>query len=164
MAKNQYEHLITYQTPEFPAHPTGSFPGTEMFVVDDRIIRGAPRLMVAWFTGPWDKKIVYKPHAHSADEYCMFLGSNPDNPRDLGGEVEFWIKDEKYILTKSCAIYIPKMLQHAPMWPKKVNNPRYPILFVGAVAGIDKSYYSNDPKWKDWADPFTGPDVGVIDW
>ena len=50
-------------------------------------------------------------HRHKFDECFLFLGSNPENVDDLGGEVEFWLGEgdeaEKYMLTESTAIYIP---------------------------------------------------------
>ena len=61
MATREYEKYIVYETPLNPIHPPDSFPGTEMFVVQDQIIRGATRFMVAWFTGPWPQSAVYKP-------------------------------------------------------------------------------------------------------
>ena len=63
------------------------------------------------------------PHSHNTDEALAFFGTNPDNWRDLGGEVEFWIEDERYILTESSVIYIPKGVKHCPLWIKKVVRP-----------------------------------------
>jgi len=57
------------------------------------------------------------------------------NPNDLGGEVEFWLENEKYILTKSCLIFVPKGLKHCPLWVIKVDRP---ILFF--AAGIEGRY------------------------
>ncbi len=55
------------------------------------------------------------------------IGSDPENPRDLGGEVEFWLEDEKYMLTKSCLIFVPKGLRHCPLRVVKADRP---ILFL----------------------------------
>ena len=163
MPRSELEKLIVYESPPNPFHPPGSYPGQEMFVLNDMVIKGSPRFMVAWFTGPWDKSRIYKPHCHSCDEVIMFLGSDPQNPRDLGGEIEYWIQDEKFLITKSCILYMPKMVVHAPMWPKRVDDPKKPILFVGSVAGTDISYYSRNPKFRDFADPPAGSEVGWID-
>jgi hypothetical protein len=90
----------------------------------------------------------------------MFLGSDPDDPRNLGGEVEFWMEDDQYLLTKSCIIHVPAMVQHAPMIPKRVDDPKKPILFTGIVPTTkadDVMYYSRDPKWSKYRDP-------IMDW
>lgn len=138
-----------------------AFPGTELFVMTKRQVAGAGRTMCAWFTGPWPKKDIYKPHAHSCGETLIFVSNYGDDVRDLGGEIEFWIENEKYSITRSCSIYIPPMLKHAPMWPKKVTRP---ILFIGVLASPEEiSYYSRDPKFKDYADPPAGDIINWID-
>jgi hypothetical protein len=62
-------------------------------------------------------------HAHEWDEIIGFFGSNPDDFHDLGGQIEFWLDDEQYILTKSCIIFIPKGLKHAPLIFRQVDHP-----------------------------------------
>lgn len=159
MAKPEYDKLIVYETPPNPFHAPGSYAGYEMFAVNKELVKGASRLNCAWFTGPWPESEAYKPHSHNCDEALLFLGSNPNNPRDLGGEIEFWFEDEKYLFTKSCAIYIPKMLQHAPMFPRRVDRP---ILFVNVIIGTnDITYYSRDPKWSRFKDP---PQLARVAW
>ena len=64
-----------------------------------------------------------KPHCHKGNEIVGFLGSNPDDPSDLGGEVEMWIDGEKHILTKSTYIYIPAGVKHVPLYINRVDRP-----------------------------------------
>ena len=74
------------------------------------------------------------PHSHDCGEIIGLIGSRRDNPRDLGGEVEFWMEDEKYVLNKSCLIYIPKGVRHCPLTVTKVDKP----LFFLAVSLTNK--------------------------
>jgi hypothetical protein len=160
MATKKHEKLFVYQSPPNPFHPPESFPGTELFVMDKRAVPGAGRTMCAWFTGPWTKEMVYKPHAHSCGETLLFVGCDAST-RDLGGEIEFWIEDEQYTITKSCTVYLPPMLKHAPMWPKKITKP---VLFVGVLASEEEiSYYSRNPKFKDYANPPAADKINWID-
>jgi hypothetical protein len=62
-------------------------------------------------------------HVHDFDEVVGFLGGNPDDPQDLGGEVEFWMEDEKYILNKSCLIFVPGGVRHCPLQVTRVDRP-----------------------------------------
>jgi len=62
-------------------------------------------------------------HAHDFDEIIGFAGSNRNHPRDLGGEIEFWLDGEPYTLTKSCYIFIPKGIQHCPVVLKRIDTP-----------------------------------------
>ncbi len=55
------------------------------------------------------------PHAHPFIEIFSYMGTNVDDPSDLGAEIEFWLEDEKFILTKSFMIYIPANMEHCPL-------------------------------------------------
>jgi hypothetical protein len=75
------------------------------------------------------------------DHLFCFLGTNPDNPADLGGEVEFWLGEgkelDKVIVNTPSSIYVPEGLAMFPMLWRKVKRPI--IMCVVASAGIDKS-------------------------
>lgn len=62
-------------------------------------------------------------HTHDCDEIIGFFGSNPEDPYTLGGEIEFWLEDEKHILTKSCLIFVPKGMKHCPLIVRRVDRP-----------------------------------------
>ena len=64
-----------------------------------------------------------KPHSHEGNEILGFLGSNPDDPSDLGGEVEIFIEGEQHILTKSTYIYLPAGVKHVPLYINRVDRP-----------------------------------------
>jgi hypothetical protein len=66
-------------------------------------------------------------HSHDFDEIIGFFGNQPNNYRDLGGEIEFWLEDEEYSLTKSCVIFCPRGMKHLPLRFKRVDSP---ILFL----------------------------------
>ena len=62
-------------------------------------------------------------HAHDYDETLGFFGTDFADPYDLGGEIEFWIEDEKFLLTRSCLIFIPKGTYHCPLVIHRVDRP-----------------------------------------
>ena len=66
---------------------------------------------------------VGKPHSHSFPEILGFYGSNPEDPYDLGGEVELYLDGEQHILTKSCIVFIPPNLPHCPLIINRVDRP-----------------------------------------
>ncbi|NMA23791.1 MAG: hypothetical protein GX938_09840 [Spirochaetales bacterium] len=74
------------------------------------------------------------PHFHDCDEVFLFVGTDPQDYRDLGGEVEFWIgkgeEAEKYVFTEPTSIFIPKGLVHLPVYFRNVRKPFFmvPIL------------------------------------
>ncbi|MEM2104466.1 MAG: hypothetical protein QW717_06215 [Candidatus Bathyarchaeia archaeon] len=72
------------------------------------------------------------PMYHTADEIFLFFGTDPDNPTDLGGEVEFWLGQgedaEKYVFNKPTCIYVPAGLIHGPIVFRNVRRPFVEIL------------------------------------
>jgi mannose-6-phosphate isomerase-like protein (cupin superfamily) len=65
-------------------------------------------------------------HAHPYDEKYLFLGTNPDDPDDLGGEVECWLGEgkeaEKFIINKASCVVVPAGLVHNPIAFRKVDR------------------------------------------
>jgi len=71
-------------------------------------------------------------HNHPFPQYLCFLGGNPNNLLDLGGEVELTLSEdgvhmEKHIITTSSTVYIPSGLYHCPLTFTRVDKP---MIFV----------------------------------
>jgi hypothetical protein len=64
-----------------------------------------------------------QPHTHDFTEVLTYFGTNLDDPSDLGGEIEFWLEDEQFMLTKSFMIYIPAGMVHCPMKIHRLDRP-----------------------------------------
>ena len=94
---------------------------TRVLWLDNKVIEGAMYATCAWYWKASDEGP--PPHVHDFDELIALFGSDLQNPHDLGGEVEFWLEDEKYLLTKSCLIFAPKGLKHCPLRVKRVDRP-----------------------------------------
>lgn len=67
------------------------------------------------------------PHKHDCDELLFFISMDPENPTDLGGEVEVALGDEweKHVITTSAIICLPKGVAHCPVYVRKVERPFY---------------------------------------
>lgn len=85
-------------------------------------MKGAPYAEAVWFctknnTGP-------APHSHDDfDEFIGFIGSDPEHPEELNGEISFYIEDEKISITKSCLVYIPRGVKHSPILVPELEKP-----------------------------------------
>ena len=64
-----------------------------------------------------------KSHSHQFEEVVKLFGTDPENPKDLCGEVEFCMGDERYMITQSCIIYVPKGIMHCPLIFHRVDRP-----------------------------------------
>jgi hypothetical protein len=130
MAESKYaKHIITktksdLTLPAFrrEALKTAGDTRTAMAYLDDDVFKGAFYCECVWFWKGMEKPEV-EAHTHDFDEVITFFGTNPDDPEDLGGEVEIWLEDEKFTLTKSCLIFVPKGMKHCPLHIKRVDRP-----------------------------------------
>jgi hypothetical protein len=80
-----------------------------------------------------------QPHKHMTyEEMFLFLGTNPDNVNDLGGEVEFWMGEgddlEKITFKEPGGVYVPKGAGHFPMIFKNVKRPIIQVIIMPRIA------------------------------
>jgi hypothetical protein len=98
---------------------------TWLFNLDDSVTKGGLYTSCLWL---WDKKgsqplQVEIAHTHDFNEVLGFVGTVKGDPRALGGEIEFWLEDEKYIIDKSCLIFVPKGMKHLPLYFNRIDTP-----------------------------------------
>jgi hypothetical protein len=111
---------------------------TRMLSLNDAIVKGGLYCDTVWL---WDKKGTRGveteiAHSHDFDEILGFLGSRRENPRELNAEIEFWLGDEKYIITKSCLIFAPRRISHCPLIFHWIKSP---VLFFTVGNGTSYS-------------------------
>jgi len=69
-------------------------------------------------------------HSHDYDEIVLHIGSDPDNPEDLGAEIEFVVGGEPLKIDKTSAIFVPKGVKHGPLTWKRVDRPHIEMAIV----------------------------------
>ena len=97
---------------------------TRIIYMDGRVIPGAFYSECTWFwsaTGPGNVEV--EAHTHSFDEMVAFFGTKREDPRDLCGEIELWLEDEKHLITRSCVVVIPARMKHCPLIVRRVDRP-----------------------------------------
>jgi mannose-6-phosphate isomerase-like protein (cupin superfamily) len=101
--------------------------GTRIVDLDTTRAEGAPYMDFVWLWNGSAKGYSEEEHVHDFDEAIGFIGSKgEEEPRDLGGEMEVWLGGEKYLITKSCLIFVPKGVKHCPIRFNRIDSP---ILF-----------------------------------
>ena len=112
------------------------FGAMKMFVTfaDDDIIDGCHYFSAMWMGASSTRTMGHGPHTHPVPEVLLAIGSDPENPEDLGAEFELFMGEEmeKHIVNKSTLIYIPENTVHCPFTIKKVTRP---FLFMQANYG-----------------------------
>ena len=71
--------------------------------IDKNIVPGAFQMNVSWYCRPANHAPVS--HRHDDDELIGFFGGDSDDRYSLNGEVEIWMGDEQFLLTKSTLLF-----------------------------------------------------------
>lgn len=95
---------------------------TRILWLDDEVTDGAFHMNTAWYLKA-AQTLEDRPHVHDTDEIIGFFGSDPDNPYDLGGEIEIWLEDDKHVITSTAMIFVPAGMKHCPLVLTRIDRP-----------------------------------------
>ena len=98
--------------------------------MDNNVVPGAFQMNCSWYLNPATHE--GKSHVHDVDEIIGFFSNDSKNPYELGGEIEFWLEDEKFLITRSALIFIPAGMNHCPLIIRRANRP---IFHFSVVTG-----------------------------
>jgi quercetin dioxygenase-like cupin family protein len=122
--------------------------GDRLLSMDGTRIEGAPYTDFVWLWKGSSKDYVEQEHVHDFDEYIGFIGTvGQQDPHALGGEMEVWLGGEKYMITKSCLIYVPKGTKHCPIRFVRIDSPI--LFFTGSFGGKEAKYGRTATQFKD---------------
>ncbi len=115
MAETKYGKYFLHElSPEVRQKGFGNRPYT-MVWTDDDVIKGSNLFWaIIMKPGPFPE---HGPHTHKDPEVLVFLSTDPDNPKDLGSEVDLYMgpEMEKHTITESTLVYIPANFLHCPI-------------------------------------------------
>jgi len=110
---------------------------TRLLSLDGSRITGAPYMDFVWLWKGSSSDYVEAEHVHDFDEFIGFIGTlGPSDPHGLGGEMEVWLGGERYMITKSCLIYVPKGVKHCPIRFVRIDSPI--LFFTGSFQAKEK--------------------------
>jgi quercetin dioxygenase-like cupin family protein len=98
--------------------------------MDKNVIPGAFQMNVSWYCKPQNHAPV--PHKHESDEIIGFFGGDAADPYNLHGEVEMWLEDQQFILTRSTMLFAPAGMNHCPLIIRRADRP---IFHFSVVTG-----------------------------
>lgn len=107
----------------------------------------------------------HPPHIHVEDELLFHIGTNPDDPTDLGAEIEFFIGEEmeRHVINKSCVVFIPGGLLHSPWTITRCDRPWIVVQVQQTEHRTEKFYpekcspeLRESINWDHWKDENTG--------
>jgi hypothetical protein len=133
MVKSKYgKHIVTeLKIPEEKQRIAARYAryATRILWMDENVIEGAFHMNTSWFLKA-STTTEDVPHTHDTDEIIGFFGGDPQDPYDLGGEIEIWLEDEKHIITRSAMIFVPAGMKHCPLIIKRVDQPIFHFTVV----------------------------------
>jgi hypothetical protein len=125
MAESKYgKYIVTeLKTTDFTPEQVASYKefATRILWMDKDVVPGAFQMNCSWYLKPREHGT--EAHTHDVDEIIGFFGNDASNPYDLGAEIEFWLEDEKFIITKSAMIFVPAGMKHCPLIIRRVDRP-----------------------------------------
>jgi hypothetical protein len=141
MAESKYgKYVITNSKRPGPApewkknRPTDPNQARLLVWLDNNVCPGSFYAEMVWILKKTPEGGGHPFHTHDVDEIVGFVGSDPNNPTDLGGEAFFWLGDEKQVITKTCLVFVPAGLQHCPVIFNRVDRP---ILHWSTIPAIE---------------------------
>jgi len=135
MAKSEYEKYVV-KKPAYEVIPKFEVKGRvpAMTLMSGNLVPGT-RMYVetGWVLDMPDPNPHIGEHTHDYDEIIIHLGIDPEQPEDLGGEIEICIDGEPHTIDSTSAIYVPKGVKHGPLTWKRVDRPHLEMtIMVGA--------------------------------
>jgi hypothetical protein len=108
--------------------------------LDSKVVQGAFYMETAWFwPGDWPANKgaegTAKEHSHDFAETIAFVGTDPKDIYNLGGEVELWIDGKQNIIDKSFLAFVPAGTKHCPLKIRRVDRPIFHF-----TAGMSAKY------------------------
>ena len=111
---------------------------TRVLWMDKNVIPEAFQMNVSWYCKP--ARHAPEPHKHEDDEIIGFFGGDASDPYNLNGEVEMWMGDEQFILTKSTLLFAPAGMSHCPLIIRRADRPifHFSVVTGGIYQAINK--------------------------
>jgi hypothetical protein len=125
-----------FETEDTAAKPPESDPIKRVIYLDDRIVPGSFYVEAVWVLGSIPRS--HPEHVHDHDEIVGFVGSNMDDPADLGAEIDFVVDGVKTTITKTCFIHVPAGVKHGGLCFRKIDRPVFQIAMstMGAYESV----------------------------
>jgi hypothetical protein len=109
-------------TPEFTEKEA-----SRVLALDDKVVKGAFYMETAWFwPGDWPKhkgpEGTIGEHSHPFPETVAFIGTDPNDVNNLGGEIEMWIDGKQNIIDRSFLAFFPAGTKHGPIRIRRIDR------------------------------------------
>jgi hypothetical protein len=98
-------------------------------------------LEFSWIWGIPDPDPHIMEHVHEdSNELVFHIGSNPDDPEELGAEIEIYLDGKPLLIKRTSALYAPRKIYHGPLKWKSYTKPHIEMAIIfdaGVLAQSD---------------------------
>jgi quercetin dioxygenase-like cupin family protein len=74
------------------------------------------------------------------DEIVLHIGGDPDNPEDLGADMEFWVGGQPLQFNTTSALFIPRGVRHGPIKCLEYRKPHVVIAIMCGAGTIKEGW------------------------
>ena len=123
--KPKYEARTEFDDVKGRQYPTMTFMSNELVPGSNVYIE------MGWVWAMPDPNPHIPEHSHSnSDEFVLHIGSEPKNPEDLGGEIEFVVGGQPLKINKTSALYVPAGVAHGPVTWRSITRPHLQMTII----------------------------------
>ena len=136
-----------------PSVATANIPGANFYFFHWVLPSSSPQMQ--------DIPLFHPPHIHKDAELLIHIGTNPDDPGDLGAEVEIFMGEEmeRYVFDRSTVVLIPAGVVHSPWRILRTERPWIVLQIAQGPEHTEKFFPELVPKelrdqvdWSRWPD------------
>ena len=92
-----------------------------------------------WIWGVPDPELPRMRH-DGFDEIVLHLGSDPGNPEDLGGTVQFGLGEDLLEFNTTHCLYAPRGMDHGPAKWKEVRRPLIELAMMLGAGTLEEGW------------------------
>ncbi len=137
MTQIDYEkYMVRHPLREFGKGVKGRSVPIMTYMSND-LVEGCDKYIdISWIYGMPEPNPHICEHTHDYDKIVFFVGSDPFNLEDLGGEIDYYLGGQKISLDTTSAMYIKKGMKHGPAIWKSFSRPH---LEISIILGPEKN-------------------------
>ena len=144
MAKLNYEkYLVRKPRYEVALHEVGVLKGHQvppMTYMSNALVPGCNNYVeISWVYQVPDPNPHIFEHSHNYDEIILHIGSDPDKPEELGGEMEISVGGQPLVFDTTTALFVPGGVKHGPLTWHKVTRPHLEMTIMLGAGDLTKA-------------------------
>jgi hypothetical protein len=142
MATNWEKNLVRKPRYEVRAGNVKGRQNPTMTLMSNDLVPGSNTYIeIGWI---WDMPdpnphILEHTHKEGCNEIVLHIGGDPNNPEDLGAEIEFSIGGQPMVFDTTSGIFVPGGVKHGPVVWKKLSRPHLQMAMVLGAGTLAES-------------------------